>query len=59
MRANEHIRKAMREHRVAAWRVGQALGVSEMTVFRLLRFPLPAEKEAQIMEAIETAAREG
>lgn len=59
MKANEHIRKAMKEHRVYAWQVGQVLGVSEMTVFRLLRFPLSAEKEAQIMAAIETAAREG
>lgn len=59
MRANEHIRKAMREHGVATWQVGKVLGVSEMTVFRLLRFPLPAEREARIMEAIETAAREG
>lgn len=59
MRANEHIRKAMGEKGVAVWQVGQVLGVSEMTVFRLLRRPLPPEKEAQIMEAIETAAREG
>ena len=59
MRADEHIRKAMKEKGVAVWQVAAVLCVSEMTVFRLLRFPLPEEKEAQIMEAIETAAKEG
>ena len=59
MRANEHIRKAMKEKGVAVWQVAAVLCVSEMTVFRLLRFPLPPEKEAQIMEALETAEKEG
>lgn len=57
-RANEHIRKAMRENDVTQWRVAAILGVSDITLGRWLRFPLPAEKEAQIMEAIKTATKE-
>ncbi len=59
MKANEHIRKAMKDAGVTMWRVAAVLGVCDITLGRWLRFPLPAEKEAQIMEAIETAAREG
>lgn len=58
-RANEHIRKAMRENDVTLWRVAALLGVSDITLGRWLRFPLPAEKEAQILEAIKTAAKGG
>lgn len=59
MKANEHIRKAMKDAGVTMWRVAAVLGVSDITLGRWLRFPLPTEKEAQVMAAIETAAREG
>lgn len=52
MRENEHIRKAARVAGVPLWRVAAAVGVSEPTLIRWLRFPLPEEKEARIMEAI-------
>lgn len=59
MRANEHIRAAIKERGLTLWRVAAVLGVCDITLQRWLRFPLPAEKEARIMEAIKTAAREG
>lgn len=59
MRANEHIRAAIKKQRVTLWQTADKMGVSEMTLIRWLRFPLTEEKEAQIMEAIKTAAREG
>lgn len=58
MRENEHIRMAMKTSGVTQWKVAAVLGVCDITLGRWLRFPLLPEKEAQIMEAIETAARE-
>lgn len=58
MRANEHIRKAMKEHKVTLWQTAAALGVCDMTLSRWLRLPLSPEKEVQVMTAIEIAAKE-
>ncbi len=58
MKANDHIRRAMKEAGVTLWKTAAVLGVSEMTLTRWLRFPLPAEKEAKIMAAIQTAKEE-
>ena len=45
--ANEAIRKAARNANVPLWRVGEALGVSEATVTRMLRHELDdARKES-------------
>ena len=52
MRENENIRKAARTAGIPLWRVAATIGVSEPTLIRWLRFPLPEEKEARIMEAI-------
>lgn len=57
-RENEHIRKAAREAGLPIWRVASAIGVSEQTLIRWFRFPLPEEKEACILEAIATLSRE-
>ena len=58
MRENEHIRKAARVAAVPLWRVAAAIGVSEPTLIRWMRFPLTKEKEALITEAISTLSRE-
>lgn len=58
MQENERIRKAARTAGIPLWRVAAAIGVSEPTLIRWLRFPLPEEKEARIMEAISSLERE-
>lgn len=58
MRENEHIRKAARVAGVPLWKVAAAIGVSEPTLIRWMRFPLPAEKEAHIMETISVLEKE-
>lgn len=58
MRENENIRKAARVAGVPLWKVAAAIGVSEPTLVRWMRFPLPAEKEARIMAAISVLEKE-
>ena len=57
-KANERIRKAAKDAGLPLWRVAAELGVSEPTLIRWLRFPLPEDKERQIMAAIESLERE-
>lgn len=58
MQENENIRKAARVAGVPLWKVAATLGVGEGTLIRWLHFPLPAEKESNIMEAITALGRE-
>ena len=58
MKANENVRKAARMANVPLWMVAHAIEVSEPTLHRWLRFPLPAEKESTIMAAIERLSQE-
>lgn len=58
MKANENVRKAARVGNIPLWMVAHAIEVSEPTLHRWLRFPLPAEKENAIMSAIERLSRE-
>lgn len=58
MRENEKIRKAARAADVPLWRVAAAIGVSEPTLMRWLRFPLPEDKENRIMRAVSDLERE-
>lgn len=58
MRTNERIRKAARVADVPLYRVAATIGVSEPTLHRWLRFPLPEEKERAILEAIANLAQE-
>lgn len=53
VRENEKIRKAARTANIPLWAVANAIGVSEPTFFRWLRFPLPKEKERAILDAIK------
>lgn len=55
---NEHIRKAARIAGVPLWKVASTIGVSEPTLMRWMRFPLTADKETRIMEAISTLGQE-
>lgn len=58
VKENQEVRKAARVAGIPLWKVAAAIGVSEPTFMRWMRFPLPKEKEARIMEAISTLGKE-
>lgn len=51
--ANNQLRRAARIANIPLWRIAAAISISEPTLTRWLRFPLDAEKEARIMQAIK------
>lgn len=55
---NKTVRRAARAAGVPLWRVAAAVGVSEPTLTRWLRVPLPADKEQRVMAAISELAKE-
>lgn len=50
---NIKIRIAMSDNHVTQWKLARLLGVSESTVWRLLREELPEEEKTRIVEIIE------
>ena len=54
---NTEIRRMARVAGIPLWRVAAAIGISEPTLTRWLRFPLPAEKENRVIEAISRLER--
>ena len=58
MKDNLEVRKAARIAGVPLWAVAKEVGISEPTLFRWLRVPLPADKEQRIMSAIEKLEQE-
>ena len=52
-RPNQDIRETAKESGVYLWQIAAALGISEPTLIRWLRFPLAPEKRSAIIEAIE------
>lgn len=59
MRANQKVRDAAKMRGVKHWQIADHLGISEPTIVRWLRTPLPEEKEKAVMTAIEEIAKEG
>lgn len=59
MKANNHIREKAAKAGVKHWQIAAECGVSEQTLVRWLRFPLPPEREKKIVSAIEKLAKEG
>lgn len=55
---NTEIRRMARVAGIPLWRVAAAIGISEPTLTRWLRFPLPAEKENRVIEAISRLEKE-
>jgi hypothetical protein len=55
---NLSVRQRAKKAGIPLWRVAVAIGVSEPTLTRWLRFPLPAEKENRVIEAISRLERE-
>ncbi len=58
MKENQTVRKAAKSAGVPLWKIAAAIGVSEPTIIRWLRVPLPEEKEVRILSAIASLARE-
>lgn len=58
MKENQDVRRAARASGVPLWRVAAAIGVSEPTLTRWLRVPLPEDKERRIMAAIAVLEQE-
>ena len=56
--ANHQIRQAAKKLDVKFWELGDALGVSEATVTRMLRRELDAEKQTSLLKIIETVAQQ-
>lgn len=59
MKENQTVRRAARVAGVPLWRVALAIGVSEPTLTRWLRIPLPEDKEKRVMAAIAALEQEG
>ena len=57
MKENQEVRRAARSAGIPLWRVAAAIGVSEPTLIRWMRFPLPEDKEQRIMAAIAELAK--
>lgn len=55
---NTEIRRTARAAGIPLWRVAAAIGISEPTLTRWLRFPLPADKEHLISETISKLEEE-
>lgn len=58
LKANEDVRRAARAAGVPLWRIAEALQVSEPTLTRWMRTPLPDDKRDRIMKAIPALERE-
>lgn len=55
---NYMIRQRAKAHGVPLWKIAAEIGVSEPTLTRWLRFPLPPTKEQRIEQAICILSRE-
>lgn len=58
MKNNQSVRDAARIANVPLYAVAHEIGVSEPTLFRWLRFQLPADKERVLMDAIKKLEKE-
>lgn len=57
MKANQEIRRYAKVRGVKHWEIAAYLGISEQTILRWLRTPLPTEKETAIREAVDAIER--
>lgn len=55
---NLETRSLAKENRVFLWQVAEHIGVSEPTITRWMRLPLPADKRKRIESAIREIAAE-
>ena len=57
-RANENVRRAARAAGIPLWMIAKQLHVSEPTLTRWMRFPLPSDKEQDILAVIDQLAKD-
>ncbi len=50
--ANEELKSKAKAARVYMWEVADVLGISEPTLCRWMRYPLTAEQEKRVLDAI-------
>ena len=50
--ANERIRQAAKAANIPLWQLADALAVSEATMTRMLRRPLPPQREAELLALV-------
>ncbi len=53
VKANEDLRKAARNKGLPLWKLAQLAGISEATMTRHLRVPLPEGERLRLFELIE------
>ena len=53
IKANRSIREALKRNKVSQWELGQRLGVSDMTIMRLMRFEMEESKKEYYIRLIE------
>ena len=58
MKINQTVREAAKRNNVKLWQIAAYMGISEPTMTRLLRQPLPPDKEKEIMAAICVLTKE-
>lgn len=59
MKQNSTVREAIKNANLKHWEIADRLGISENTLVRWLRVPLPIDKHERIMKAIQELSKEG
>ena len=52
MKANQELRDAAKEAGVKQWEIAVHIGISEPTLVRWMRMPMPSERRKRILTAI-------
>lgn len=55
-RENQELRDYAESKNVYLWQIAGSMGVCEMTLLRWLRFPLPDDKKAAFIKAVDSIA---
>lgn len=55
---NSALRRLARANSVPLWKIAAQIGISEPTITRWMRFPLPEDKRARIEQAISALSQE-
>lgn len=57
MKANQKVRDAAKASGIKQWEIAVHLGISEPTIVRWMRIPMPADREKAILQAIAELAQ--
>ena len=55
---NSRVKEELRKNNVKVWQLADALGVSEMSVYRYMRHELPMEEQERYIHLIRNKAAE-